>query len=83
MNIIARRDFALASSSHKSIVASIAACNDATLRGVAYDTQILDAGYIGTDTTAAAALLWAVNNNTADVTNQSWSFQTDTLFLYK
>jgi hypothetical protein len=82
MNIIARRDNALASNDHKSRVASIAACNDATLRGVAYGAQILDAGHIGNDTTAAAALLWAVNNNAADVTNQSEYVQTDTALQY-
>lgn len=82
MNIIARRDYALASSGHKSIVASIAACNDSTLRGVAYGAQILDAGHGGSDSNAAAALLWAVNSNTADVTNQSEAFQTDTALQY-
>ncbi|MCB0083290.1 MAG: S8 family serine peptidase, partial [Caldilineaceae bacterium] len=82
MNISVRRDYALASSTHKSQVASIAACNDPILRGVAYGAQILDAGHIGNETAAAAALLWAVNNNAADVTNQSEQIQTDTALHY-
>ncbi|MBX3015245.1 MAG: S8 family serine peptidase [Caldilineaceae bacterium] len=82
LDIIERRDATLPDSIHKSRVASIAACNDLLLRGVAYNADILDAGFTGTDVSAAQAVLWAVNNKSADVVNQSYRFQVDTVPAY-
>ncbi|MCB0104648.1 MAG: S8 family serine peptidase, partial [Caldilineaceae bacterium] len=87
LNVIATLDNTLPDSLHKSAVSAIASCNDATKRGVAYNAQILDAGYSasGTMVTAATALNWAVTQNLADVTNQSERFtgqQLDTNLYY-
>lgn len=76
LDVIATRDNTLPDSVHKSRVAAIAACDDATQRGVAYGVQTLDASYpLGASmTTVAEALNWAVTQNLADVTNQSERF---------
>lgn len=74
MNIIDRGPTPLPANeaSHKSYVATIAACNNATYRGVAYGTQILDAAFTPTDPNwFVNALIWAVDTKLADVANLS------------
>jgi Subtilase family len=80
LNVIATGPTPLASttdSTHKSLVAAIAACNNSTWRGVAPNAQIIEAVHAGNETSADTALEWAVSNNSADVVNQSEKIQTD------
>ena len=69
---------------HKSKVASVAACNDPIKRGVAYDSQIIDAGHNGTQGDAINALIWATETEAvtfkgpANVVNWSQQAETDT-----
>jgi len=61
-----------AEATHKSYVATVAACNDPTLRGVAYGAQILDAAYEPTDPNwFVNGLIWAADTKMADVVNFS------------
>ena len=66
---------------HKTWVASAAACNHATLRGMAYNASLIDAAFdpqinptthVYTD--LVPALIFAVNTNASDVVNASWSY---------
>ncbi|RIK33965.1 MAG: protease [Chloroflexi bacterium] len=87
LNVIETRDSSVGDWPHKSRVAAITACNNATLPGVAQGAQIMDAGYpiSGTDVDAANALTWAVDVKLADVTNHSERIlapQTDTNLYY-
>ena len=84
LNVIATRDNTVPDDTHKSRVAAVAACNDQTLRGVAYGARTLDAGYVlGADmATSAQGLNWAVAQNLADVTNQSERFGSTTNIQY-
>ena len=66
---------------HKSRVASVAACNDSVLRGMAYESQIADAGEDGTQADAVIALDWATQptpTSVAHIVNWSGNFESDT-----
>jgi hypothetical protein len=60
---------------HKTWVASVLACNNATYRGIAYNANVIDAGFDdpNRDPDLAAATQWAVQTQNADVVNASFS----------
>ncbi len=62
---------------HKTRVASVLACNNATYRGIAYNASLIDAGYNGNQANPdmADAVSWAIQTPGADAVNAS--FQTD------
>lgn len=82
LNVMATRPGTWSDNDHKSRVAAVAACNNATLRGAAYGSQILDAAHSGPEVSAAEALLWAVDTGLADVVNHSGVFESDTNLQY-
>ncbi len=62
---------------HKTRVASVAACDDPNYKGVAYQADLVDAGYDGTQTEALLALQWAIKDQGAHIVNMSAGAQDD------
>jgi hypothetical protein len=58
---------------HKTKVASVLACNHATYRGIAYNANVIDAGYNSASFNPdfAAGVQWAVQTQNADIINVS------------
>jgi hypothetical protein len=87
LDIVATRNSGFPHSTHKSIVAAIAACNDSSgvLKGVAPGAQILDAGHNNSQTDTVNALTWATNpasTTPATIINHSESYETSTAVEY-
>jgi hypothetical protein len=82
LTVTATRDMSLAAEIHKSRVAAIVACNDATLPGVAKSSSVLDAGHNGTQQGFTDAVIWAVQTQATDVVNVSQGFDSTTSFHF-
>jgi hypothetical protein len=76
LNIIARMNASYPDRDHISRVAAVASCNNSTLPGAARGANILDGGFDTSNNPGQAftdALVWAVQTQTVDVVNVSWS----------
>ncbi len=82
LNIVATRATTQGTSSHKTRVASVAACNHPTYRGIAPGAAVVDAGFdapdwLGSQQNSVTALQWAVDTQFTPIVNASLGWEAD------